>query len=179
MFLLERLNVKPDIILVTGLPGSGKSTLARELNEVLYGYVHVDIEDILQSFWEKVENREVYDRENVGVPKAWGIIDDLMRNDVRLIVDAQIARDRIKQLHKNHRLINIHCSANDTAERFYRRELLPDGTEPDWLGKHMEIIRQQAIRDSGAVNIGQKIINVDCNDGFSPSVTGIVKLIEG
>ena len=97
----------------------------------------------------------------------------------RMSVGFMLTIDRIKQLHKNHRLINIRCSANDTAERFYRRELLPDGTESDWLGKHMEIIRQQAIRDSGAVNIGQKIINVDCNDGFSPSVTGIVKLIEG
>ncbi|MFO0887343.1 MAG: AAA family ATPase [Candidatus Saccharimonadales bacterium] len=171
--------MKPDIILITGLPGSGKSTLVRKLDELLYGYVHIDIDDILQSFWERVENPEVYDREKVGVPKAWGIIDDLMRNGVRLIVDAQIAKNRMMQLHKNYRLINIHCFANDTAERFYRRELLPDGTEPNWLGKHMEIIRQQAIRDHGAVNIGQKIINVDCNDGFNPSIKEIVKLIEG
>jgi predicted kinase len=161
--------MKPDIIYITGAPGSGKSTLAKLLADKMYSYTHIDPDNLLQSFWEKNKDPD-YDREKVGVPKMQKILTTLLADDVRLIVDAQADRELLQALNDKYRLVNVHCVAENPAQRFYERETASDGSKPDWLDPHMPEIHRLAKEASEPIDIGQQIIVVDCSGEYSPSV---------
>lgn len=171
--------MKPDIIYLTGAPGSGKTQLARALNEKLYSYTHIDPDDLLQSFWEHNTENPDYDREKVGIPRMQRIIESLLADDVRLIVDSQPDIDWLKKISQKYRLINLHCQASNPAERFYNREVSPDGTVPDWLEEHMPKIKLYEKEAKEPIDFGQKIIIVNCDNGYSPTIEEIVKLVDG
>jgi len=165
--------MRPDVIYITGAPGSGKSTLARKLTEQMYSYTYIDPDDLLQSFWE-TNTDPTYDREKVGVPKMKEILTYLLNNNVRILFDAQADRDLLKKLNSGYSLINIHCIAKGAAKRFYDRETSKDGSEPDWLGPHMPEIKRLEKEAKDPIDIGQKIITVDCSNNYTPTIEVLI-----
>jgi len=168
------MNMKYDVVYITGAPGSGKTTLAKQLADKMYSYTYIDPDDLLQSFWETNKDPS-YDREKVGIPKMKQTIIGLLENNVRVIFDAQADKELLDTLQTGFNLVNIHCAADNAADRFYQRETAMGGSKPDWLEPHMPEIRRLEVESKDPIDIGQKIISVDCNNDYSPTLDQLLK----
>jgi adenylylsulfate kinase-like enzyme len=149
--------MKSDIVYLTGAPGSGKTTLAIKLTERMYSYTYIDPDDILQSFWE-TNTDPTYDRE-------------------KILFSTQADKDLLTELNSKFSLVNIHCVSKDSAKRFYDRETAEDGSKPDWLDPHMPEVYRLEKEARDPIDIGQKIITVDCTKDYSPTIEELIRIL--
>jgi GTPase SAR1 family protein len=168
--------MKSDIVYLTGAPGSGKTTLAIKLTERMYSYTYIDPDDILQSFWE-TNTDPTYDREKIGVPKMKNILTYLLYYNVRILFSTQADKDLLTELNSKFSLVNIHCVSKDSAKRFYDRETAEDGSKPDWLDPHMPEVYRLEKEARDPIDIGQKIITVDCTKDYSPTIEELIRIL--
>ncbi len=169
----------PLLIVISGAPGSGKSTLAKELTEMVQ-FMYIDTDSVLQNFWLSNVKNEGYDRAKVGIPMLYQLIEQiLMDYRVSIVIDMAPTDDEtIKRLSRISKIVHIHCTAKNVNERFYNREIGPSGEAPDWLDEHMKELEKNYPASAEPPSLGCPFIEVDTNNGYSPSIREIITNID-
>lgn len=167
---------KPYLVCVSGAPGSGKTTLSKHLVEKIK-FIYLDSDSVLQNFWLQNTDNKVYDREKVGIPKLFELVSSLGRDfGISIIVDmAPVEESNLEKLIQVFDIAHIHCKSAHSIKRFYRRETNEKGEEPDWLGPHMEELKEKLLANSMIPNLGVPCIEVDTDNNYNPSISKVVE----
>ncbi len=166
---------KPQIIVISGAPGSGKSTLAKKLTDFIQ-FIYIDSDSVLQNIWLNNTENKGYDRESVGIPMLFDLIAQLGRdNALNIILDtAPSDENNLNKLAEVFEIKHLHCTASNTNERFYNRELNENGEEPDWLGSHMKVLEEQKEANSIPPNLGVQVTIIITESDYKPTLDTII-----
>ena len=165
----------PLLVVVSGAPGSGKTTLARALADEMK--LHHFERDRL--FWsvEFTTGIPKLDRQNVGIPLFYKIVEQLLADKLSLVIDGTLYKGasevEIRRLQHVADVVNIHCRAENTTQRFHDR-LVPKGEPtPEWVEEHMVHLEKIKPFVEHPLEIDWDIIEVDTNGVYHPSVKEI------
>ena len=171
--------LKPLLVLVSGAPGSGKSTFASKLASHM-SLLHIERDQFFHSIAYTYHTKNI-DRENVGVPRFYQAIENLLSAEVSLVVDGTLYKGKseleLLKLQDFAMVINIHCRAINVDERFYAREIRRAKGVPDWLDGHMLHLAKIRPLVEDPLEIGWKVIEVDTTADYSPSIPEVVNTI--
>ncbi|HEY4160652.1 MAG TPA: AAA family ATPase [Candidatus Saccharimonadales bacterium] len=168
---------KPKLILVTGAPGAGKTTLAVKLSGEI-GAEYIDSDAVLEQIWQASKNDSGYDREKTGLPQFLHnipVAEDVITDPV---LRAGLHESIIEELQKKWQLVLIHCRAANASERFYARELGPNGEEPEWLKQSLNDVEMAYATVAEPLQLGIRVIEVDTTDGYRPALDDIAAVVQ-
>jgi 2-phosphoglycerate kinase len=165
----------PLLIVVSGAPGAGKTTFARALaNEMKILHFERD-----RLFWsvEFTTGITKLDRQKVGIPLFYKVVEQLLSDKLSLIIDGTLykgaSEKEIGQLQSLADMVNVHCRAKNTTQRFHDR-LVPKGeATPEWIEKHMEHLEKIKPFVEHPLEIDWDVIEVDTNGTYKPSIKEI------
>lgn len=163
---------RPLIILVTGAPGSGKSTLAATLAEHMR-LPHIERDVIFRGI--NLTHGEKTDPITIGIPAYYAVIHAMLDRKMSLVTDGTMykgvsEKDIKKHLVRRAYVVNLHTRAQNEKERFRQREFARTFQSSDWVDDHM--VRLDAIYADTVdpLDYGVECIEVDTNDGYTPSI---------
>ncbi|HSX00016.1 MAG TPA: AAA family ATPase, partial [Patescibacteria group bacterium] len=110
----------PLLVIVSGAPGSGKTTFAGKLADHMR-LLHLE-RDVFFNSLEYTIGKKI-DRQAVGVPRFYEVVTQVLAAGASLIIDSTlykgISEEAIIELQAIADIVNIHCRAVNTHERFY------------------------------------------------------------
>lgn len=182
---MQLLDTKPDsnhlplLVVVSGAPGAGKTTLARSLADEMQ-ILHFERDRL---FWsvEFTTGISKLDRQKVGIPLFYKIVEQLLSDKLSLVIDGTLykgaSEDEVRRLQNLADVVNIHCRAENTTQRFHDRQV-PEGVDtPEWIEKHMEHLEKIKPFVEYPLEIDWDVIEVDTNDAYEPSVKEVADIL--
>lgn len=161
---------------MSGSPGTGKTTLAIQLSQKL-GLFHVE-RDKLKYGIEFMLRSAPTEREQTVIPTYFKLIQTLLELNVSCIADgthfAGLTEQDIADFKNHAHVLNVHCNAEQSVQRAKARDIEIRKTTPDWLAKFTPDYEAVLPRTSKPLDHGYKLLEVDCNNGYSPSLDTIV-----
>lgn len=170
---------KPLLVVVSGAPGSGKSTLAGKLAAGLR-LPHIERDMIFHGMQYTFANQRVDKAKNM--PVFYGLLQYLLEARVSLVTDGTLYKNQSEQdmerLFKHARIINVHCRAENTQQRFYDREVARHGGKPEWLPTVMEKIQKRHHEMADPLDLRWHTIEVEATSEYNPSIPKIIGQIQ-
>jgi predicted kinase len=167
----------PLLVVVSGAPGAGKTTLARALADEMK-ILHFERDRL---FWsvEFTTGIPKIDRQKVGIPLFYKVVEQLLSDKLSLVIDGTLYKGaseaEIGRLRDLADVVNVHCRAENTTQRFHDR-LVPEGEDtPEWIEKHMEHLEKIKPFVEHPLEIDWDVIEVDTNGTYRPSVKEITE----
>lgn len=169
----------PLVILVTGAPGSGKSTLAMNIAEHMR-LPHIERDVVLRGI--DLTHGDKQDAQRVGIPTYYKLLCHMIEADISLVTDGTmykgVSEADIKQyLVERAYVVNLHTRANNEIERFMRREHGRTFASNVWTAGYEERLKQIYPDAVDPLQYGVHCIEVDANDGYSPSIEVLAREI--
>lgn len=172
-----KLTYLPLLVVVSGAPGSGKTTLARKLAEEM-NLLHIERDTFFRSLEPAAGGHQI-DRPNVGIPIFHHVVAEFLKSGVSLIIDGTLYKDTSEQniaLFQNLAdVVNVHCRADNSEQRFYKREARHTKDGPRWLENHMVHLKNIKPLVEYPLEIDWDIIEVDTNRSHKPTATEIAR----
>jgi predicted kinase len=179
--------VRPPLVLVSGMPGAGKSTLAARLGERLH--LPVVAKDPIKEALTRVaglpsslaESRSIGAR---GMDALWAIAGAHLDVGVGVVLESNfktgLSAQYLAPLVERSRAVDVHCAiAGGLAIERYRSRagsrhgahiehaVLGEASPEGWEAEH------------AAVDLhGVPVLMVDTTDGYSPSLDAIIEWVE-
>lgn len=167
----------PLLIVVSGAPGAGKTTLARALADEMK-ILHFERDRLFWSM-EFTTGIAKLDRQKVGIPLFYKVVEQLLADKLSLVIDGTLYKGasevEIGRLQNLADVVNVHCRAENTTQRFHDR-LVPEGeATPEWIEKHMVHLEKIKPFVEHPLEIDWDVIEVDTDRTYVPSVKEIAE----
>lgn len=178
-YMQSAIVTPPLLILVSGAPGSGKTTLAEKIARRLY-LPHINRDALFWGMRFTADDNTI-SVVPMGVPLFYAVITSIASSGSSVVADATLykgkSEDDIRKLFAIAKVVNIHCKAANTEERFREREL----AHPERMLAPIEDMVERFKKESDLLvplelDWGQLI--VDTTNDYEPSFDSIIAWIE-
>lgn len=172
---------RPLLVIVSGAPGAGKSMLARKIADYMR-FPHIERDTVLRSV--EFGSDKQLNRANDIVPLYYDLLQTMMRQGMSVVTDGTIYKgiseaDIKEKLVPFAHVINVHARAKNEHQRWLDRENARESRDSkEWIDGHLPTLHKVYESAVDPLEIGVKIIEVDCNDGYNPEIPDIVAMIE-
>jgi predicted kinase len=169
---------KPLLVVVSGAPGSGKTTLAAKLADHMR-LLHIERDMLFHGMQYTYGDARVNKAKSM--PVFYNLLEYLLKANVSVVTDGTLYKDQSEKdmlaLFEHARVINVHCRAENTRQRFYDREITRHGKEPEWLPTVMEKLRTQHHDMAEPLGLEWSTIKVETTEGYKPNIVEVTEEI--
>ncbi len=172
-------SLRPLAVLVSGVPGSGKTTLSGHLGERLH--LPVLSKDRLREGTLLTLRATEIDAAPPGPPLWYGALEALLGLGISVIGDMALFagvsdHDIQNRLAPVADLFNVHCQANNSAERLTAR-VAEDPLRAHYVDSIAEQIPRWEKETGSVLDLGCPCLVVDTTDGYDPCLDHVVAAI--
>lgn len=165
--------------MVSGAPGAGKSTFAAALADHMR-LLHIERDMVFHGMQYTYGESRVDKMEKM--PFFYDLLRFLLNANVSVVTDGTLhvgkSEADITPLLVLATVVNVHCRAENTQQRFRDREIARHGGEPEWLAPLLERIQATYAERSQPVDIDWPTIVVKTTAKYTPSVEEIARQID-
>lgn len=172
---------RPLLVIVSGAPGAGKSTLARKIADYMR-FPHIERDTVLRSI-EFGSDKQLNRAKDI-VPMYYDLLKVMLTRGMSIVTDGTIYQGVSESDIQAHLLpfahvVNVHARAKNEHQRWLDRENARESRDSkDWINGHLPTLHKVYDSAVNPLDIGVKVIEVDCNDGYYPQISDLVAMIE-